>query len=113
MSFNLTKESDGTAMTLEELVENIVCWGEARGIIQNGKPETQMLKLMEEMGELANAIAKNDDPMIKDSIGDCIVVLIMIACQCSMGFDECVDAAWDEIKDRRGFLNEKGIFEKE
>lgn len=100
-------------MTLEELAQNIAQWGEDRGITINGNPETQTLKLMSEMGELADNIAKGRYEAAKDDIGDCIVVLIMIAELIDTDIRECLQVAWSDIKDRKGFLNEKGIFVKE
>ena len=120
-SFELTQEVDGLLpenhwrrkMTLEELAQNIAAWGEDRGITVNGNPSSQMVKLCEEMGELAAGIARNDKELIMDSIGDCIVVLIMIAELTNNDTKKCVEMAWDEIKDRKGYLNSDGIFIKE
>lgn len=118
-TFELTMEVDGVVdfpdkeLTLDDLSRLVVQWGLDRKIIQNGNPQTQCLKLMEEVGELASGIAKNDSDLIKDSIGDCIVVLLMIACQCDTSLHDCLRLAYEEIKDRRGFLNENGVFEKE
>lgn len=119
-NFELEQEVDGLLpaakekkMTLEELAQNIAEWGEARGITINGKPETQTLKLMSEMGELADNIAKGRYEAAKDDIGDCIVVLIMIAELIGTDVKECLEVAYSDIKDRKGFLNEFGVFVKE
>ena len=112
--FKLTQELDGTAqLSLEELVELIIQWGNDRGIITNGTPQAQALKLMSEMGELADNLAKNRYKNALDDIGDCIVVLIMIATQINTDITECLRVAYDDIKDRKGYLNEDGIFVKE
>jgi len=115
MSFKLEMEQDGMTgeMTLEELAMRIAQWGEDRGITVNGNPSSQMVKLCEEMGELAAGIARNDQKLIMDSIGDCIVVLIMIAELTGNDTKKCVGMAWNEIKDRKGYLNSDGIFIKE
>ena len=47
----------------------VVKWAEERNLIKGSNPESQMLKLMEEAGELASDIAKRR--CVKDSIGDC------------------------------------------
>ena len=114
---------------LEEVtrVEN---WGEERGLLMeeygtpnrdahqqerylyNDKSNSQMLKLMEEVGETAKALAYNDEDGLKDGIGDCAVVLIILAAQNGLTFEECLDHAWDEIRERTGKL-EDGLFKKD
>ena len=88
-------------------------WGLARGIIQNGKPMGQAIKTLEEATELLDAINKGDREAIKDAVGDIFVTLLM---QCAIqGFTatEALAVAYDQIKDRKGFLTPEGIFVKE
>ena len=120
LNYTLEQEVDGLPpnqkekkMTLEQLAHSIADWGTQRGITINGKPETQTLKLMSEMGELADNIAKGRYEAAKDDIGDCIVVLIMIAELIDTDIKECLEVAYSDIKDRKGFLNEHGVFVKE
>ena len=103
---------------LEEVtrVEN---WGEERGLLNVEKftqdlidTNAQTLKLMEEVGELAKAVAYRDEQALMDGIGDCAVVLIILAAQNGLTFEECLDHAWDEIKGRTGKL-EDGLFKKD
>lgn len=103
---------------LEEVtrVEN---WGEERGLLNVEKftqdlidTNAQTLKLMEEVGELAKAVAYRDEQSLKDGIGDCAVVLIILAAQYGLTFEQCLDHAWDEIKERTGKL-EDGLFKKD
>ena len=99
-------------MTMDELAERIADWGEERGITINGDPAGQCLKLVSEVGELCDNIAKRRYDRAKDDIGDCIVVLIMIAELIDSDAKECLEVAWDDIKDRTGYLNENGVFIK-
>lgn len=88
-------------------------WGYARGIIQNGKPMGQAIKTLEETTELIDAINKGDKEAIKDAVGDIFVTLLM---QCAIqGFTatEALEAAYEQIKDRKGFLTPEGIFVKQ
>lgn len=88
-------------------------WGYARGIIQNGKPMGQAIKTLEETTELLDAINKGDKEAIKDAVGDIFVTLLM---QCAIqGFTatEALEAAYEQIKDRKGFLTPEGIFVKQ
>ena len=71
-----------------------------------------MLKLMEEVGELAGGVCKDKADVIKDSIGDVFVVLTIIAAQMGWSIEECVQAAYAEIKDRKGRMIQ-GVFVKE
>lgn len=88
-------------------------WGYARGIIQNGKPMGQAIKTLEETAELLDAINKDDKEAIKDAVGDIMVTLVM---QCAIqGFTptEALKAAFEQIKDRKGYLTAEGIFVKD
>ena len=99
-------------MDINKLHSNIVQWAYDRNLIEGATPAAQMLKMVEELGELAGGIAKNRPEVIKDSIGDCFVVLTILAEQCGMDMQESIQQAWDEIKDRRGKLID-GVFVKE
>ena len=87
-------------------------WAETRGLYNNGDPKTQTLKLMEEAGEICRAVLKKDEPEIIDGIGDCVVVLTNLAHLCDTSIEECIDAAYNEIKDRTGKMD-NGTFKKD
>lgn len=87
-------------------------WAEDRNLIKGATPQGQMLKLTEEMGELAGAIARGKMDGVIDGIGDCVVVLTILAAQHNVNIEGCIAAAYDEIKDRKGRM-ENGIFIKE
>lgn len=91
----------------------ILRWAEARGIIPNGKPHAQLLKAMSEMGELADAECKNDLPAIKDAVGDVVVCLVNYCALRDIDLVDCLKGAYEEIKDRKGFLRPDGVFVKE
>lgn len=92
---------------------NKICdWAKERNLVEGSTPQAQMVKLMEEIGELASGIAKKNNDVVKDSIGDAIVVLIIIAAQHNLNTDDCIQAAYDEIKDRKGKMID-GVFVKE
>lgn len=92
---------------------SVVRWGEARGIIQNGTPVSQMVKLYEETTELFDALIKKDLVETKDAVGDILVVLTMICAQLDIDLTTCYQGAYEEIKDRKGYLTPEGIFVKE
>jgi NTP pyrophosphatase (non-canonical NTP hydrolase) len=91
----------------------VIQWGEARGIVQNSTPFAQALKTKEELDELFDAIIKDDKDAIKDAYGDILVTLVMGAACADLDLVECFKGAYEEIKDRKGFLNKEGIFVKQ
>ena len=102
----------GFADGKRSLQNPIIKWAHDRNLIHGSTAQAQMVKLMEEAGELAGGIAKDKPEVIADSIGDCAVVLIILAEQCGLDFSDCVAQAYDEIKDRRGKMQD-GFFVKE
>jgi NTP pyrophosphatase (non-canonical NTP hydrolase) len=66
-------------MNLTNEFEAIRQWADEKGILSKGDVKTQMVKLVEEMGELGKSIMKNDRDEFIDAIGDCVVVLTNIA----------------------------------
>jgi len=87
-------------------------WATERGIYDKGNSNTQYIKLMEEAGELAEALLKNDRYEIKDAIGDMVVVLTNLAALKGMQIENCIDSAYNEIANRRGKM-ENGTFVKQ
>ena len=92
-----------------DLIRN---WAEQRGLYNAGDPKTQTLKLMEEAGEICRAVLKKDEPEIIDGIGDCVVVLTNLAHLCDTSIEECIEAAYNEIKNRTGKMD-NGTFKKD
>ena len=91
---------------------NIRRWANDRNLNQGATPQAQMLKMTEELGELAAGIARGNLALIKDSIGDCVVVLTILAAQHELTIEECSAAAYEEIKGRKGRMI-NGVFVKE
>lgn len=98
--------------TLHNLVELVEAWAHDRNIIAGLTPTQQLPKLVEELGELAGALIRNNDPVIKDSIGDMLVVLTIMSAQKGWSLRDCLEVSWHEIKDRKGIVRD-GIFVKE
>lgn len=94
------------------IYERVIQWASDRNILEGSTRKDQMTKLMEEIGELASGIAKGKGPLVKDAIGDALVVLTIIAEQSGTSIAECLNLAWNEIKDRKGKMVD-GIFVKE
>lgn len=97
---------------LGELVALIQNWAWDRNLIEGSTPNAQLHKLMEEVWELAGGVCYNNTDVMKDSIGDVFVVLTIIATQLGWSIEECVQTAYEEIKDRKGKMVD-GLFVKE
>lgn len=91
---------------------NIRNWAEHRGIYESGDVKTQFSKLIEEVGELAQAILKEDDVEFSDAIGDCVVVLTNLAALNGHVIEDCIDGAWRQIQNRKGRM-QNGTFVKD
>jgi hypothetical protein len=85
-------------------------WHHDRNLIDGATDKDQVCKLIQEVGELSDNVCKGND--IKDDIGDIIVVLINIAERNNVTIAECLDQAYNDIKDRKGTMVD-GIFIKE
>lgn len=96
---------------MHDLTGKIRTWAIMRGL-DEADPDKQMLKLGEEYGELCGAMARADEEGIIDAIGDIYVVITILSMQLDMSVEECVTAAYNEIKDRRGKMV-NGVFVKE
>lgn len=92
--------------------DDIVAWADQRNIIDGASMQTQFVKLIEEVGELAEGIAKGRPEAIVDGIGDAVVVLTILAAQAGTNISDCIETAWNEIKDRKGRMV-NGTFVKE
>ena len=95
---------------LVTLTENIKGWHHDRNLIDGATDKDQFAKLIQEAGELSDNICKGND--VADDIGDMVVVLINIAERNGLTLTECLQQAWEDIKDRRGKMVD-GVFVKE
>jgi NTP pyrophosphatase (non-canonical NTP hydrolase) len=100
-------------MTFRRLYAQVECWGEDRGIIQNGNPIAQCSKLIEESNEVLQALENEDLANLIEEIGDVMVVLTMICAIKNLDLEFCFAAAYNKIKNRKGFLRPDGVFVKE
>lgn len=96
---------------MQTTTDKIRDWATQRNL-HTADPSKQMVKLVEEIGELASGIAKHNQELIIDSLGDAYVVLTIMAMQLGVKIEDCIDSAYNEIKDRKGKLV-NGVFIKE
>ena len=100
-------------MSYANIEMKIIQWSEARKIIPNSTPDVQLLKAMSEMGELADATIKSDKEAIVDAVGDVMVCLINYCALQDIQLVDCMEVAYDQIKNRKGILLPNGVFQKE
>ena len=102
---------------MNELIQKVKEWGIQKGITgPNGKGTllAQLSKTQEELTETRDAavqwgLSDFDEPghdiamaEIKDGLGDTCVTLILAAEMAGLDFQECLQAAYDEIAGRTG-----------
>jgi len=107
---------------IEELIQLVQTWGRDRGMLvkdangayleDEGRARAQLLKCMSELGELADAVLKGDHHDMRDGLGDVLVTLVMFAGNSGLTLRGSLQAAWEEIRDRRG-TTVNGAFMKE
>lgn len=97
-------------MNLEKLVEQVEKWSIDKGL-DKAESSKQFLKIAEESGEVAAALARNNMHELKDGIGDVVVTLIILAQQNGLTLEECLGQAYGEIKGRTGEMVD-GVFVK-
>lgn len=92
------------------LIQKIKQWHHDRNLIEGSTDKDQICKLIQEVGELSDNVCKGKD--ISDDIGDIMVVLINIAERNGLSLSECLEHAYDDIKNRKGRMV-NGVFVKE
>ena len=100
-------------MSYSSIESDIIRWAEARKIIPNSTPDVQLLKAMSELGELADATIKKDREAIIDAVGDVMVCLVNYCALQDINLIDCMEVAYDQIKNRRGTLLPNGVFQKD
>jgi uncharacterized protein YabN with tetrapyrrole methylase and pyrophosphatase domain len=100
-------------MTWNVVELNVIRWSESKGIIPNSTSAAQYKKAKEEMKELGAALEARDRDKIIDGLGDVLVCLINVAALEDLDLTRCLEAAYEEIKDRTGHMGADGIFVKD
>ena len=86
------------------MFELIRQWADERGIYDKGDTKTQLIKLQEEMGELAKATLEKDHDEVVDAIGDMVVVLTNLAHLNNVYIETCIAEAYNVISKRKGTM---------
>jgi NTP pyrophosphatase (non-canonical NTP hydrolase) len=99
-------------MKHEELNDLIIKWAKQKGLLIPLNYKAQFMKVIEEIGELSSAILKGDENGEIDAFGDVMVTLIILSAQRGFDLTECLEHAYNEIKDRTGKMK-NGTFIKD
>jgi len=105
-------------MELQELEKKVIEWADEKGILAKATPLAQVGKTEEEVMELHEALiaqnnnlqtyingkgkAKDTSEEIKDAIGDIMVTIIIQAKMQNLTLQECLESAYNVIKERKG-----------
>ena len=95
---------------MEELTKLIIKWHYDRNLIEGSSDKDQVLKLMQELGELSDSVCKGKD--VRDDLGDMMVVMLNIMERQGISMEDCLSTAYNDIRDRKGIMID-GIFVKE
>ncbi|AXF38271.1 MAG: MazG-like family protein [Clostridium perfringens] len=95
---------------MDKLVKLVEEWSKNKGLDKSDSFR-QLAKVLEEVGEVASALARADKELLEDGIGDTIVTLIILAQQQGLKIEDCLATAYGEIKGRTGEMKD-GIFVK-
>ena len=87
---------------MDELIKNVKLWADEKNLLKKENSHAQMLKVLEEVGETAGALLKKKKKEIIDGLGDSFVTLIILCYQLNLEPEDCLQAAWEEIKNRKG-----------
>ena len=100
-------------MSWTEYEMKVLRWAEDRRIVPNSTPLAQAIKTHEELGELLSALHRGDHAEMVDAYGDVLVTLVIGAALADVDLTRCLEAAYEQIKDRKGTLRADGVFVKE
>lgn len=95
-------------MTFEELQKLVEQWAIHRDL-NHADPKIQWMRVTEEVGEIRDVLLKPtkfEDPELamRDAIGDSLVTLIVLSMQLNQNPVECLEYAYNEIKNRKGSM---------
>lgn len=91
--------------------EEVIQWAADKNLLKPENSFKQYIKTVSEVGELGDALIKQDALGIIDGLGDVLVTLIILSEQLSLDLEDCLESAYNEIKNRSG-VTKNGTFIK-
>ena len=99
-------------MSIKSVFVGIRLWAAGKNLITGSTWQKQFGKLQEEVNEAKEAMELKDRAKVKDELGDCGVVLTLLAAQHGLNFEDCLEAALTKISKRTGKVID-GVFVKD
>lgn len=99
-------------MSIKSVFVGIRLWAAGKNLITGSTWQKQFGKLQEEVNEAKEAMELKDLAKVKDELGDCGVVLTLLAAQHGLNFEDCLEAALAKISKRTGKVVD-GVFVKD
>ena len=98
------------------VITDVIWWGHNKGL---DDPKAQLNKVIEEVGEIAHEITRNNYDLdaleqpdeLVDAIGDALVTIIILADILNLDPVGCLESAYDAIANRKG-TTKNGTFVK-
>jgi NTP pyrophosphatase (non-canonical NTP hydrolase) len=100
-------------MTYQSTEMKIIKWAESRKIIPNASSSTQLIKAFSELGECGDELIKGNREAMKMELGDVMVTLVVFAALEDVDLVQCMNMAYDKIKNRTGTMLTNGVFVKD
>lgn len=97
---------------MKDLIVNIEKWAFNKGLLKTENSFPQFTKVVEEVSEIGSALSHKSQEELIDAIGDTFVTITILATQNGLSIEDCVEHAWNQIKDRKG-TTVNGTFIKE
>ena len=89
-------------MNFTTLTQLVIKWAKERDLVHEKNAPFQMMKVTEEIGELAAAVSRKNRDETIDAIGDSFVTLIILSAQLGLNPKDCLLSAYNEIQNRKG-----------
>lgn len=86
---------------MNSLIKSVQLWAEEKGL-HLANPIAQLAKIMEELGEVAQAYTRKQADELKMELGDLLVTIIIFAQQNDINLEEALGLAYKKIADRDG-----------
>src|SRR5699024_2920385 len=97
-----------THFGMDNTTDLIKQWAVDRNL-HTADPNKQMLKLVEEFGELGEGMAKGRTEDVKDALGDMYVVMNIVYMYIDIGLADYIHIAENEITNIKGEMQDRGI----
>lgn len=86
----------------DKLQQKVVGWADGKNLLHIGNILKQYAKTVSELGELGDALIKNEREETIDAIGDVQVCLIVLTKQLGLDYNSCLETAYNVITNRTG-----------